>query len=342
MLPPDANRNDGPSVGRFRRWTAIAVAAAALGYTAYAVLRGVNETGAELVGFDWWLTAPVLALTLVNYGLRFVKWRSLLRGLGIQIPWRQDAILFTTGLAMVVTPGKAGELLKPWLVRRVTGAPLHDTIPALVTERLMDGIAVVLLATYGVGTFYAEGRAAVLGTLAVMLGGVALLMVRPLVDGVLDLVDRVPLVRRLVPRLRGAYDAMRVCLAPRSFAWALSLSVVAWWAECVGYWLVLRGLDVEGATLGASTFLYAFATVFGAPSPGGMGMADVALVEGMLAVVPDSTGGQALAAALLIRLATLWFGVALGAVALLGIDRWLPEAPAPLETGRATSPIRTQ
>jgi hypothetical protein len=42
---------------------------------------------------------------------------------------------------MVLSPGKVGELLKPYLLSERTGVPMTQTIPALVTERLTDGIA---------------------------------------------------------------------------------------------------------------------------------------------------------------------------------------------------------
>ena len=67
-------------------------------------------------------------------------------------------------------------------------------------------------------------------------------------------------------------------------------------------------------------------TIFGAPTPGGLGAADVALVEGALALIDGLTSGQAVAAALLVRVATLWFGVLIGAFALLRIETVLQEA----------------
>jgi uncharacterized protein (TIRG00374 family) len=48
--------------------------------------------------------------------------------------------------------------------------------------------------------------------------------------------------------------------------------------------------------------------------PGGIGAAE-ASIAGMLVLVAGLTGAQAAAATLLIRLATLWFGVALGLAA---------------------------
>lgn len=306
-------------VTNFRKWAAIFVGVAAIGYMAYAVFRGIDETSVQLASFAWGLYIPVLLLTLVNYSLRFVKWHYLLGRLGIHMPVIANAWIFTAGLAMVITPGKAGELLKPYMVKVVAGAPMERTIPALVTERVMDGIAVTLLAAIGVGSFYADGVQVVVTALLITVAGLAVLAIKPLSLSIIQLIRKLPVVGGIGDRLETAYLALRTCLAPRSFVFTLVLSLIAWFAECVGYYLVLLGLQV-GATLDVSTFLYAFATVFGAPSPGGMGMSDVALVEGSLALVDGMAGGQAVAAALLIRIATLWLGVLLGAFALFRLD----------------------
>jgi uncharacterized protein (TIRG00374 family) len=321
------------ALARFRRWAAAAVALAVLGYLGYAVWKGFSETAEALVRFRWSFYVPVLALTLVNYGLRYAKWAYLLSLLGIPVPHRTNVWVFLTGLAMVISPAKAGEVVKPWMVQQVNGAPYTRTLPALVTERGTDGLAVVILAAISVSTYAADQVWLILGTLAAIAGVVATLSVKPLAHGVFDLLDRVQVLHGLVGRLRETYDATWICLRPRPLAVTLSLSLVAWAAEGVGMWLVFLGLSRD-VPLDACMFLYAFATVFGAPSPGGMGMADAALVEGALSILPGVTPGEALAASLLVRVATLWFGVLLGALALLRTASVIDDARAAARAGR--------
>jgi uncharacterized protein (TIRG00374 family) len=68
-----------------------------------------------------------------------------------------------------------------------------------------------------------------------------------------------------------------------------------------------------GETLSLAVFILAFSTVVGAVSalPGGLGAAE-ASIAGMLTLLLGLPGETAAAATLLIRFATLWFGVALG------------------------------
>ena len=289
-----------------------------LGYLVYALV-GARGTFAELGTFLWPIYVPVLVLTLVNYGLRFFKWHYLLGRLGVKLPVLPNLMVFITGLAMVISPGKAGELLKPYLVREITGTPMMRTIPALATERITDGIAVVALAAVGVTTFYAEATWLVGATILAIVGGLGVLAIEPLSLGIIETIGRTPIIGRFAPALETAYRSLRICTAPVPLTITVGVSLVAWWAECMGYWLIFRGLSVE-AGLDVSTFLYAFATLFGAPSPGGVGMADGALVGGAIGLIEGLTHSQSLAAALLVRIATLWFGVLIGAIAMLRME----------------------
>jgi uncharacterized membrane protein YbhN (UPF0104 family) len=68
--------------------------------------------------------------------------------------------------------------------------------------------------------------------------------------------------------------------------------------------------------LGAAVFVLAFSTAVGGAStqPGGLGAAEATIAILLSLVLPGSQPAVISAATLLIRLATLWFGVALGLI----------------------------
>ncbi|MCB9777204.1 MAG: flippase-like domain-containing protein [Alphaproteobacteria bacterium] len=309
-------------VVRFRRWVVGAIAVGALLFLAGSIWAGFDEVSAALQHFQWLYFLPVLMLTLVNYGLRFGKWHYLLGRLGVHMPLGDDLWNFAAGLAMVISPGKAGELLKPYVVRERTGTPMARTIPALITERLTDGIAMLILAGLSVTTYAGDKVHYLAIPLVLVAGGLGVLSSKTLSMAILGLAEKLPVVGRIAHKLEEMYLAMRTCVAPVPLLLTLLASLVAWFAECIGYWLVFKGLGVP-ASLDVSVFLYAFATVAGGAMPGGLGVADGALAGGAVALIPGLDQGNAVAAALLIRTATLWFGVGLGAIALFRVSAML-------------------
>ena len=283
----------------------------------YADLPRLAQT---LAGFNWLLVPVILGLTLVNYTLRFVKWQYFLRTLAIpEMPTRQSLLIFVSGFSMVVTPGKVGEWLKSILLKQATGVPFSASAPIIIAERLSDGLAMALLASaalivYGYG-WQTLGTAALLGLAVVVLS-----QYRPLAQRVIALASRLPLVAQRVQQVETFYESAKQLLHWRSLGVAIGLGVVSWAAEGVAFYLVLVALGIAASAtllLQAVSILSA-ATIAGAISmlPGGLAVAEGSIAGLLLVLRATDDPTVAAAATILIRFATLWFGVSLGIVAL--------------------------
>jgi len=319
-----------------RRRLAVGLVFGFLVVLAVALLGDVRQVRAHLAGFAWSLVPAILGCTLFNYALRFVKWHYYLGQIGAEdITWRESARLFVAGFPLAVTPGKVGEALKGVWINQRSGIPTARAIPVVIAERISDGLAVLALSALGVLAYPAYGPAFAL-VLGALLALVAASQIRPLALWGLALTERLPLISRFARPLRTFYEGTYQLFRPTATLLAVGLGSVAWLGEGVAMYLVLRGLGVGGGwqTLGLSVFILSFSTVIGAVSalPGGLGAAE-ASIAGMLSLLLRLPGDTAAAATLLIRFATLWFGVTLG-LAVWARSRDLFRWP----TGSADSP----
>ncbi len=279
-----------------------------------------RELGGQLSRFPITYLLAALGLALVNYVLRFLRWYYYLQFLKIPIPFALSAMVFLAGLAMSITPGKAGELIKSYLLRDRTGVPVAASAPVVVMERLTDVISVLLLALLGLALLPLP----VLVVLAVVIAlsaAVVLLIVTRRGDRIFDL----PLIRRWSFGLRTSVEGMRQLVGARPIVVAVILGTGAWFSEGLAFWVILKGLDAQVSLLRALP-IYAGATLVGAVSalPGGL----LGTEGSMLALLQQSgiSRGVASAGTLLVRLVTLWFAVALGLAALLLLSRLRPES----------------
>ena len=71
---------------------------------------------------------------------------------------------------------KAGEVLKSYVIRERTGTPMAQTIPAVITERLTDAIAMLLLAGIGITTYAADQIHYVIIPAVIALAGIGVLL----------------------------------------------------------------------------------------------------------------------------------------------------------------------
>ncbi len=288
-----------------------------VGFLALGLYGDLSKVGGALLHFRWVLLPAILGLTLANYGIRFLKWHYYMGQLGVDIGWRDSLAVFLGGLAMVVTPGKVGEFFKAYLVRRVAGTPVARTMPVVVCERLTDGVAMIGLSSAGLVLFgYGWQAIAAVAALAVAL--IVAVQYRPLALALLSLGERVPFLAGRMHHLHEFYDAAYRLLRFRNLALAVGMGLVSWAGECIAFYLVLTGLGLSGdRLLTASFFVLAVSTLLGSLSllPGGLGVADGS-ITGLLLAVAVVGRDEAVAATLLIRFCTLWFGVSLGLATL--------------------------
>src|ERR671932_1366140 len=186
-----------------------------------AVLRALSE-------FPPLLVVPVLLLTVWNYALRWLKWQWYLKVLGINgVPLSTTTLVFLSGFAMSLTPGKAGELTKSLFLRELAGTPIARTAPIIFAERLTDGIAMLLLASAGLVGFRL-GAPALLAVATGAILAVLLVQARPLAHAIFRLLARVKRIRRLVDSVEVADDRARELLGWRRLAVAVAIGTVSW------------------------------------------------------------------------------------------------------------------
>jgi uncharacterized protein (TIRG00374 family) len=277
----------------------------------------LRSLGASLARFEWSALGSALALVLGNYALRFVRWQYYLRVLRVAVPARLSGLVFLSGFVMSVTPGKMGEVFKSVLLHEYRGVGIARTASVVVAERLLDLVALVVLVSVG-STAFPHGRAiAWAGALAVS-AIVVVCVARPVGNFVLDRLSSFRLTARIAPKLRESYEALQELTRPGPFLFGGALALLGWALECVATWFIVRGFGISMDFTGA-TFAYAAGTLAGALAmlPGGLGVAEVGMSGLFRAASPGLALASASAATILVRLSTLWFGVALGGLALL-------------------------
>ncbi|MGF1468577.1 MAG: YbhN family protein [Sandaracinaceae bacterium] len=285
------------------------------GLSVYADLAAL---GANLGAFRWSAFGWALVLATGNYALRFVRWQYYLGRIGVRVAHGPSFLIFVAGFIMSITPGKVGEVFKSLLLYEHDGTSIAKTAPVVVAERVTDLAALVLLTAVG-SLAFARGLplalAGAAATVAILVGA----SWRPVGEALLGLAARLPILGRLTPRLREAYEALYTLNRPVPLAVATSVSVVSWGLEGISLGVLLRGFPDAALSWTAATFAYSASTIAGALAmmPGGLGVTEI----GMTQLLELLGGGRispatATAATMLCRVATLWWAVVLGAVAL--------------------------
>jgi uncharacterized protein (TIRG00374 family) len=294
-------------------------------YGAFVLYVGYDEVRASLQDFRWLAFAGALCLASFNYFLRFLKWEYYLAQLGIKgVPKVDSLLVFLSGFVLTITPGKVGEVFKSAVLFETHKVPVLTTAPIVVAERLTDVISIVLLIVIGSAGFPDGLPWAAAGAAVVFVFLVFLLWQTPVLLGLRWMHGRSGFLGRLAPKLEHAWHSLRIVARPSALLFPTLLSLVAWGAEGLALYVLLAGFGMDPSVT-LCVFFYATSTLAGAliPVPGGLGVTETMIKEQLERVgqIPD---GIATASMLLVRLATLWWAVVVGFIALSLLKRRYP------------------
>ncbi len=294
-------------------------------YLGIVLWAGAGEVGRALSKLPLWVLPAACALSLCNYVIRFWKWQRYLDLLGIKIERRASWLVYLSGFALSVTPGKLGEVFKSWLLKRLAGTPISTSAPIVIAERFTDLLAYLILIALGGIASYPEFQWVFWLTLALSGVGLTLAGSRTFARLTARILKRTPFLWRLSERVEVSFESTRILLAPREIVLPTLISVVGWGLECTGFWLLANSLGGEGRiSYLAAVFAYALGAVLGAVLiifPGGLGMTEFSIGKilrehySAAGVTLEVAKAQATTVVLLTRLCTLWFAVLIGLIA---------------------------
>jgi len=277
-------------------------------YLLMIIYANIGDLLSALEKFNWIFLPVMLILVTIGYFVRFIKWNFFLKNVDVRLPLKENLFVFFSGLSMIITPAKAGEIWKGWLIKELNGESLSKTVPVVIVDRVTDVIGLILLSLLGI-LYYKSGVSVLL--ILVILFAVFIVAIKS---------ERIS--RRLISIMEGRagkysgdikdmHQTFQESMNWKYLIGMSMLSVIAWFMECLAIFLVIYGFG-ESIGLVLSTFVFSFASLAGAVSfiPGGLGVAE-ATFSGLL-VFFGLSSSIAVGAALIMRLGTLWYGAILG------------------------------
>jgi uncharacterized protein (TIRG00374 family) len=324
------------NIHKIRNRLLISILLGVLVYAGLTAFSDFDEVKHGFGSFRWELLPLILLVTCGNYGLRFVKWQYYLRAIDVRDLRLLDSFLiYFSGLGMVITPGKVGEWLKSYLLREMHGTPVLRSAPIVIAERLTDSLALLVIGGVGViffGPEYWWVIAVIAGGSAV---GITVARHRRTAEWLLGRAERAPVVGRFAHRLHEMYESTYLLMEPRGVLMMTGLSVCSWFFEVLAFYLTLIGLGVDGSleTLLKAAFVLPIATLVAAIAvfaPGGLGVAE-GLLSSLSIELFDLSKGDAAVGTVIIRIATLWFGVVVGLTTFAVLARKLAREGKSLE-----------
>ncbi len=306
-----------------------------LAYAVYFIASDTQANLARLRAFPWQHLPIILGAVTANFLLRWVKWEWFRRAAGVDVPLGGSFLVYFSGFAMAISPGRVGELIKPFMYKEYFSKKMRRTIPLVFCERISDLIGMILLTVVTAAAFAAgvgaSGRSVFRqgdgqgGISVTLIQGFLALTVVAMIALILGArskktvywflfgLGRRPSLSGPAGKLRKLYFATYPLLTFRNLFIASAIGAVSWSFECLALHMILKGVGAEGITLAQATFVFCMATIFGGFlffMPGGAVGFEGSMLAMLWMLGTDRT--EAGVAIVIVRFCTLFFSVLLG------------------------------
>lgn len=289
-------------------------------FTILSIYSDFYEISKIFFSFNYKYLPVILILAPLNYCFRYIKWNYYLKKVNIHINIIDNILIFVSALSMTVTPGKVGELLKSYLLKEKYNIPISKTAPIVITERITDGISMIILASSG-ALIYDYGKNVLLFISIFMIVIIYLTQSPKIINTMIKLLGKIKLFEKYLESFKVFYKSAYVLFRIKPLLFAILIGIISWSFEGIIIYLTLSAMGINISIL-ASIFIVSFSSIIGAVSmlPGGL-LAVEGSIFGLLLLMGISKD-VATITTIITRFSTLWLGVLTGIIALFFIQKY--------------------
>ena len=284
-------------------------------YATFLIASDISTISDKISSFNIEFLPIIISLVTCGWFVLFARWHLLLINSKIFIPKKNSFIIYLSGAALSIIPGRMGELIKSQLLKTKFGIPRSKTVPIIILEQLYTLIGLVLVSFFGIWLF--ELGAYVIGFFTVVLVfSFILISSKKSFYKLIAMLEKIKFTSKFVEPLSSSYDTIRKSIRGPIVFYATALTVIFWMLEAISVYFVLLSFGIDGIEFLMVIPIYLTSLMLGFLSflPMGLGV-----VEGSLASFFSLQGIEislSLTLVIIIRLFTRWYSIAVGFVAL--------------------------
>ena len=284
-------------------------------YAVILIAFDVNIISEKINDFDFQYLPIIIPLIPLTWGVLFLRWNLLLKNSDIDVPLKDNFMIFISGFALGVTPGKVGELIKSQLLKNKFNISRSKTAPLVIVERFYDFFAIAIISLFGILVF--EYSIYIFGVLVI---GISIFLTVTSSEKIflkfLNKIEKIKFLKSFSNELPKSFNVIQKSTRGKIFPLSIILSVIFWFLDSMIAYLTLLSFGIDIIDYFVLMSIYTSSIILGVISflPLGIGV-----VEGSLVGFLSINGIEfhlATAVVVFIRFFTRWIGVMAGFIGL--------------------------
>lgn len=262
------------------------------------------------------LTYFFVFIGLYNFGLfiRTLRWHMLMQGITKKISFKENILYYLSGLSMVLSPGRVGEIIRSPFLKRDHGIPISKSVAVVFIERLYEILAIIIIIGFAI-LFSDIPKIFVIFPLIIILGVVIILVKKEFFVKILYKLRNVKYIKNFIPDPTESFDTIFLLLKPKFFLKGIVSSFSVAILEAIGIFYLLQSLNFSFDFLTLTALFHTSSFIAAASMiPAGIGIWEGGFL-GLLVLykVPEDV---AISASLLVRIISTGFFSIIGLICL--------------------------
>jgi len=282
------------------------------------VIFDENSIISILLSIDIHTWLMILALSLVNYYFRFLRWNKYIFSFipnGERLTKTQNFIIYISGFAFTLTPGKAGETVRSFYLSKYN-IEYKNSLGAFFSERLLDLLVILLISFFSLPLLLENIKIDEWPILIIVFSAMALISIF-IIFYQFDIVAKLSFkwINFVINKIQDIFNASKFLFSKDLFLISLFFGSIAWLAEAFALFLIINDIFPDFDLILIAMGIYALSVLAGSLTflPGGIGGTEAVMVLLLSLIGIDYI--SAFAITIICRAATLWFAIILGAAA---------------------------
>ena len=307
-------------------------------FLAVAVFGGIGKVFGIILTSNLWIYSLAFVSVFIGYLISFGKWRYYMKILKLDVPVKKNLAVYLSLYSMELTPARIGRIISAYTLNRITKIRFINIIPIVTIDIFTDFLGMAFLALASAIYFHKFVFLVAIADVVLLLPFLFILS-----DWFFHLVKRLiksPTFYKVFTSYGREYFSSQSKLhKPKVYLVSMIFTIPSALLYSMSLYFSLLAVGaIPHAT--TSIFIFSFSQIIGMLTaiPGNVGVTDASLVTLLSSTLSLPTAISS-AVTIMARIATLWFGVTIGGIALFYTLRYwnIGAGPKPFKGSRNRS-----
>jgi len=284
-------------------------------YAIFIIFSDINQVYEKIIEIKPGYLGIIFALLPVSWFILFSRWHLLLENSDINISVKDSLKIYFSSAALLVIPGKVGELIKIQILKEKCNVPRTKSAPIIIIEQLYNLVGIIAVSI--VGLFLFDYSTIIIGiSTAFLVFLFIILSSKKIYYKCMKIFGKIKFISKFTDSLMESHEIIRKSMSGKILFYSAILSTLFWLTEAVIVYFILLSFGIDHLEILAVITTYASSIILGVASflPMGIGVVEGSLTGFLSLQGVDISIG--LSIVVIIRIFTRWIVVGVGFIAL--------------------------